>query len=93
MIPPEQPSADDLVLGCTHKPDPWNAHFYFVPQGLSMRRRGVHLTAKWIIGCDECHAIACLEGGVDRAIQTGHFCIGGHFRWPKRMTVKMIRPS
>ena len=60
-----QPRPGDVLLGCVHRPDPYAAHIYSVPDGLGFRRPdGSTETAKWIVLCDGCHQrYVILRGG------------------------------
>src|SRR5271155_1822513 len=55
--PPQQPNPGDTVLGCAHKPDLCNCHYYYLGSpGISYQRPkdGPWRTADWLLLCDKC---------------------------------------
>ena len=49
------PKPGDVLLGCVHKPNPYNAHIYMIPGELRFKRPdGTTGEAKWIVLCCDC---------------------------------------
>lgn len=52
-----QPTPGDVLLGCIHRPDPYDAHIFNIPEGLKFTKPDkTKGTAEWIILCDACFA-------------------------------------
>ena len=61
------PRPGDVLLGCIHKPIPYFAHVFLIPNphGLPFRRPdGTTASAKWIVLCDRCHVVFLNHDGV-----------------------------
>jgi len=86
---PERPSAGDLCVGCEHRPDPHECHYFYVAgSGLQFfRPDGSSGVAHWVLLCEECSNI---EGGdVPSAMEKGLVPLACDMRWPSDLEVEI----
>jgi hypothetical protein len=58
------PQSGDVLLGCVHRPNPYAAHIFLIPNGLPFTRPdGTTATAQWIVLCDRCHTLYVVQRG------------------------------
>jgi hypothetical protein len=87
---PTHPSEGDVVIGCCHKPDPHNAHFYWIEIEFTRRTRSGAYTAvaNWLLLCDDCF----VKHGADiaGAVERSEVEIGCDMIWPKALSVVFV---
>lgn len=75
------PKPGDAVLGCVHRPNPYQAHVFHAPDGIEfMRPDGSHGRATWMMLCDDCRARCLVGGGNPLDVP-----VGCELTWTKKM--------